>query len=67
MELLPPTLSGMALEARDGVALAAERTARSGHAPGRDAAAAARAAIFGDALLAEIRARLQELKSVAKP
>ncbi|HZW76493.1 MAG TPA: hypothetical protein VFF43_23260 [Caldimonas sp.] len=69
MDLLPSFLTTAALEARDGLAGASQRlAAAAGHGgSGADAATAARAAVFGDALLAEIRTRLQELKSVAKP
>jgi hypothetical protein len=54
-----------ALLARDRLTDAAVRAA---HAPAKEHAMAgvARAAIFSDALLAAVRARLAELKSVAK-
>ena len=71
MNLLPSDLTGAALEARNRLADVSRRsaaTALDGTSGGSASVmgAAAKAAIFGDALLGAIRARLEELRTVAK-
>jgi hypothetical protein len=71
MEMLPGELTGAAGEARERFARLALRTAEAnvtphGAQPASAMAAAAREAIFTDALLGALRARLEELKNVAK-
>ena len=71
MDMLPGTLTAAASEARERFAQLSLRTAQanlSPHGPplGGSMAAAARAAIFADALLGALRARLEELKNVTK-
>jgi hypothetical protein len=65
MEALPADLTGASLAARDRLGLLARQAASRG---GRvsDMASAARAAVFADALLGAIRARLEELRMAAK-
>ena len=68
MEPIPTDLARAALDARERLTGFA-RTAAANTSPGTaggSMAAAAKAAIFGDALLAAMHARLQELKSIAK-
>lgn len=68
MDALPTDLTRAALAARDrltGLARHAAASTASG-AGGESMAAAARAAIFTDALLAAMHARLAELKGIAK-
>jgi hypothetical protein len=69
--MLPGELTGAAGEARERFARLALRTAEAnvvphGPQPAGAMAAAAREAIFTDALLGALRARLEELKNVAK-
>ena len=72
MNVLPDDLRLAALDARDqlgGLARRAASTAlesKSGLGPAAAMGAAARAAVFADALLGAIRARLDELRGVAK-
>jgi len=71
MNVLPDTLAAAALAARDRLGDLARRTATSGLRPGAGGpaaamGAAARAAVFADALLGAMRARLEELRSAAK-
>ncbi len=72
MDLIPVDLQGAALGARDRVVTLSRASATSGIGPGagerlqRTMAGTARAAIFADALLAAIRARIEELRTVAK-
>jgi hypothetical protein len=68
MEPIPTDLARAALDARERLTGFARNTAANtvpGSAGGT-MAAAAKAAIFSDALLAAMHARLQELKSIAK-
>ena len=68
MEPIPTDLARAALDARERLTGFA-RTAAANTSPGTaggSMAAAAKAAIFSDALLAAMHARLQELKSIAK-
>ena len=69
---IPNDLAASASAARDRLSELARRVAASGGSASRTSgtavmmAAAAREAIFADALLGAMRARLEELKSVAK-
>ncbi len=68
MEPIPTDLARAALDARERLTGFA-RTAAANTLPGSaggSMAAAAKAAIFSDALLAAMHARLQELKNIAK-
>jgi len=68
MDAIPTDLARAARDARDDLSGFARRAAAatsSQHATGA-MAVAARGAIFTDALLGAMHARLQELKSVAK-
>ena len=70
MEAIPNDLAGAARAARDGLTRLSQEAAAA-RTPGHGSATAAmsgaaRAAIFADALLAAIHARLQEVKTVAK-
>jgi hypothetical protein len=70
MDVFPRSLTAAASSARDRLAhVAAETAASAGGPPGgetRRMAAAARTAIFADALLGAVRARLEELRTVLK-
>jgi hypothetical protein len=70
MDIFPEYLTSAAGSARDGlVRLAGETAAAGGIGAGgetRRMAAAARTAIFADALLGAVRARLEELRSALK-
>ena len=70
MEAIPNELAHAALAARDRLSdlarTAATANATSGSVRQGTMAEAARAAIFADALTSAMRARLDELKSVAK-
>ncbi len=71
MDMLPGDVTAAAEAARERFAQLAERTAqanlgRAGRPLGEAMAAAAGEAIFADALLAALRARLEELKGVTK-
>jgi hypothetical protein len=71
MNVLPDTLAAAALAARDRLGNLARQAATSGLRPGAGGAAAAmgaaaRAAVFADALLGAMRARLEELRNAAK-
>jgi hypothetical protein len=71
MDILPVDLRRAALAARAGLtaaarAAAAEPLAPSGAAAGRRLAGAARAAVFADALLGAMRARLEEFRTALK-
>jgi len=71
MNVIPENLTHAALEARGRLttlahAAAATNTASNSPAAAGAMAAAARQAIFADALLAAMHARLEALKSVAK-
>jgi hypothetical protein len=68
MDVLPHDLISAAQTARERLSAAARTTAQLGARPGSQAsmAAAARQAIFADALLGAMRARLEELKNAAK-
>ncbi len=71
MELLPQDLRAAASAARERFARFSQTTAQANAAPGaaapgRAMAGAARAAIFADALLNALHARLEELKTAAK-
>ncbi len=67
MEAIPNDLARAALAARNRLADAARGTAAQTNAGATGTmASAARAAIFTDALLAAMRARLQAFKTVAK-
>lgn len=68
MDALPQTLLFASLSARERLADAARTTAQLGARPDHHAsmAVAARAAIFADALLGAMHARLEELKNAAK-
>ena len=71
MDILPESLASAALAARDGLGELARATAATGLQPGRGGFAAAmgtaaRAAVFTDALLGAMRARLEELRTAAK-
>jgi hypothetical protein len=72
MEAIPNDLAASAGAARERLSDLARRVAASGGSAsgisgsGVTMAAAAREAIFADALLGAMRARLEELKSVAK-
>jgi hypothetical protein len=70
MDVFPRFLTLAAGTARDRLAgLAADTAAAGGAAPGgetRRMASVARTAIFADALLGAVRARLEELRSVLK-
>ncbi|GAC1566971.1 MAG: hypothetical protein NVS2B3_02650 [Vulcanimicrobiaceae bacterium] len=71
MESIPQILSHAALDARERLARLSRGTAASDLGSGAPAAtgamaATARQAIFADALLAAMHARLEALKSVAK-
>ncbi len=71
MDLLPPELLGGAAAARErfqrvAVSAAQANTSASGPTPQSAMASAARDAIFADALLSAMRARLEELKGLTK-
>jgi hypothetical protein len=71
MNVLPDGLASAALAARDRLDRLARSTAATGLRPGRGGlasamGAAAQAAVFTDALLGAMRARLEELRSAAK-
>jgi hypothetical protein len=72
MDLIPVDLQAAARSARDRVVTLSQASAASGvgpHASERlqgTMAATARAAIFADALLSAMRARFEELRTVAK-
>jgi hypothetical protein len=68
MDVLPLDLMRASQDARERLSDAARATAQSGAHPGGPApmASAARQAIFADALLSAMHARLEELKNVAK-
>lgn len=68
MEAIPNDLARAAIESRDRLAGLARGAAAATSAQGASGAMAttARAAIFTDALLAAMHARLQEFKTVAK-
>jgi hypothetical protein len=71
MEILPRNLETGALAARERLAAAARSAAAepgrpSGAEAGRRMAAAARAAIFADALLGAMRARIEEFRTALK-
>lgn len=68
MDVLPRDLIAASQRARERLSDAARETAQLGAHPGSRAAmaAAARGAIFADALLGAMHARLEELKSAAK-
>ncbi len=68
MDAIPNDLTRAALDARDRLVRFAHGTAvaTTPEAARGSMATAARAAIFTDALLAAMHARLQELKNVAK-
>jgi len=71
MDMLPRDLSAAAGNARERFAQLAQQTAQTNLAPhgrplGATMAAAASEAIFADALLGALRARLEELKGVTK-
>ncbi len=71
MDVLPDLLTHAALDARERLAGLSRRTAVANATPGSPTAAgtmaaAAREAIFADALLAAMHARLEALKIVAK-
>lgn len=71
MNVLPAALAAAALTARDHLDGLARRAASSGLRTGEGGfaaamGAAAGAAVFSDALLGAIRARLEELRTVAK-
>jgi hypothetical protein len=71
MDAIPSDLSGAARAASDRLSGYASAVAVEGASPGNVApqssmAAAAREAIFADALLSAMHARLEEVKNVAK-
>ncbi len=68
MDILPRDLLSAATDARSRLSEAARTTAQLGAHPGSLAsmATAAREAIFSDALLGAMHARLEELKGTAK-
>jgi len=70
MDAIPNDVAAAALAARDRLAGFARAAAAAPAKPGAAApaamAGAAREAIFTDALLSAMRARIEELKSVAK-
>jgi hypothetical protein len=71
MDPIPPDLQVAAARARDRLAEVAWEAAMPGAAPGTPGsagamAAAARAAIFADALLGAMHARLEEVKAAAR-
>jgi hypothetical protein len=70
MDVFPKALVAAASSARDRLARIAGDTATAGRSgPGgetRRMAAAARTAIFADALLGAVRARIEELRSTLK-
>ncbi len=71
MDLLPNDLTSASLRARDRLDEAARRTAVPPPAGakggmGTAMAAAAQAAIFADALLGALKARLEELRAAAR-
>ncbi len=71
MDPIPSDLELAAARARDRLADIAREAARAGTAPGSPGSAgamasAARAAIFADALLGAMHARLEEVKSAAR-
>ena len=67
MDVVPTDLTRAALAGRDRLAhLARDAAAATGGAANGSMASAARAAVFTDALLAALHARLQEFKNVAK-
>ena len=68
MDAIPNDLARAALDSRDRLAGFARRAATATTPNGTNVgmATAARAAIFTDALLAAMHARLQEFKTVAK-
>ena len=71
MNLLPSDLIGSGLGARDRLDRLARTAATTGLRPGSGGfsaamGAAARAAVFADALLAAMRARLEEFRTAVK-
>jgi len=68
MNILPSDLLSASADARNRLSEDARTTAQLGAHPGSRAAmaAAAREAIFSDALLGAMHARLEELKGTAK-
>ncbi|MGH7708700.1 MAG: hypothetical protein ACREM6_12375 [Vulcanimicrobiaceae bacterium] len=71
MTILPTDLLDAAAKARADLTATAGRVARAQLTPGAPSgqaalAGAARAAIFADAISAALRARLEELRTVAK-
>lgn len=71
MEALPTSLTQAALAMRDRLSVLARNAATTNASPGSSTAAgamaaAANAAIFEDALLTAMHARLEAVKSVAK-
>jgi hypothetical protein len=70
MDAVPLDLRAAAVGARDRLSMLAGATASAGLGSGAGTqtkmAAAAEAAIFADALLGAIRARFEELRTVAK-
>jgi len=71
MNVLPSELTSAALDARDHLGTLAQRAATSSLGNDRSGSAAAmgaaaRAAVFGDALLGAIRARLEALRNATK-
>lgn len=71
MDVIPPTLARAARDARDRLTDLSRTAATTNATPGSPAAAgamaaAAREAIFADALLAAMHARFQAIKNVAK-
>jgi hypothetical protein len=65
MDALPIDLTGASLAARDRLGLLARQAAAGGGTVSA-MASAARAAVFADALLGAIRARLEELRTASK-
>jgi hypothetical protein len=69
MDIFPAALTNAAASGRDALARLAAATAAAGAEPGgetRRMAAAGQAAIFTDALLGAVRARLEELRTALK-
>ena len=71
MDAIPSELSGAALASRDRLSALAGSAATANARPGSPAsqlamASAAREAVFADALMSAMHARLEEVKSVTK-
>lgn len=71
MDAIPNSIARAALDARERLSVISRRAAAANAEPGSASAAgsmaaAAREAIFADALLAAIHARLQALKTASK-